>query len=169
MKKPIATILKAQGIKGEVKMASSIDNTYLLNLKTVYIDSKIVSIKKLRSDGKFLYVLLEGINDRNQAEELRGKTVYANDEDISLPEDTFFIEDIIGSTVEDYNGVVLGELVDIYQNGLSADVYILKGVNGGRISFPFIKTLNPKFDKDTNILRVDDKIISQIVLYEEEN
>ena len=78
MKQSIATILKAQGIKGEVKMASLFDNAFLLSLKTVFIDDKTYQVKKIRSDGKFLYVLLDGVNDRNQAEELRGKMVFAN-------------------------------------------------------------------------------------------
>jgi len=169
MKKPIATILKAQGIKGEVKLASSIDNVAILKLKTVYIEDKLATIKKIRSDGKFLYVLFDEINDRNKAEELRGKVIYANKEDIILADDTFFIEDLIGYIVKDTKGNTLGELVEIYQNGMSADVYVLKTSDGGKISFPFIKILNPKFDQDENILLLDDKIISQIVLYEKEN
>ncbi|MBR5250698.1 MAG: 16S rRNA processing protein RimM [Clostridia bacterium] len=169
MKQSIATILKAQGIKGEVKMASLFDNAFLLSLKTVFIDSKTYQVKKIRSDGKFLYILLDGVNDRNQAEELRGKTVFANKEDIVLPQDTFFVDDLLGCMVVDTLDNVLGELVDIYKNGISADVYVLKNDRGDKISFPFIKKLNAKFDKDANKLTVDDKIISQIVLYEKEN
>ena len=116
-----------------------------------------------------MYVLLDGVNDRNQAEELRGKTVFANKEDIVLPQDTFFVDDLLGCMVVDTLDNVLGELVDIYKNGISADVYVLKNDRGDKISFPFIKKLNAKFDKDANKLTVDDKIISQIVLYEKEN
>ena len=46
---------------------------------------------------------------------------------------------------------------------------MLKNDTGDKLSFPFIKKLNAKFDKDANKLTVDDKIISQIVLYEKEN
>lgn len=166
MKKQIATILKAQGIKGEVKMASSLDVACLLDLKIVYIDGNPTTVKSIRTDGKFLYVLLDGISDRNNAEALRGKTVYAEQHDINLPDDTYFIDDIIGCTVKDSEGNILGELIDIYQNGLSADVYTFKTPAGGSAKFPFIKALNPSFNIDDNILTVDKTIISEIVFYE---
>lgn len=169
MKKPIATVLKAQGIKGEVKMASSLDATLLLSLKTVYIDGNATAVKTIRSDGKFLYVLLEGITDRNHAETLRGKTVYAEKQDINLPDDTYFIDDIIGCKVKDSAGNLLGELTEVYQNGVSADVYTLKTPMGGIARFPFIKALNAAFDIDDNVLTVDKTIISEIVFYENEN
>ena len=166
MKKPVATVLKAQGIKGEVKMASSLDNTFLLSLKTVYIDGNAIAVKNIRSDGKFLYVLLDGVTDRNQAETFRGKTVYAEKQDINLPSDIYFIDDILGCQVKDSDGNLLGELIDVYQNGVSADVYTLKTPIGGIARFPFIKALNSVFDIDDNVLVVDKVIIREIVFYE---
>ena len=166
MKKPIATIIKAQGIKGEVKLASSVDNAFLLSLKKVYLDGNITYINKIRSDGKFLYVLFDGIADRNAAEALKGKTVYAEKEDIALPKDTYFIDDIIGFTVKDTEGVVLGELKEVYQNGVSADVFVLTSPTAQTLSFPFVKHLNPIFDMDNELLTIDSKIIREIVLYE---
>ena len=167
MKKPIATILKAQGIKGEVKMASSVDVAVIKKLRSIYIDGKTLSVRSLRTDGKFLYVLLEGIEDRNSAEDLRNKTVYADAEEIELPNDTFFIDDIIGCKVIDTDGNVLGELTDVYQNGVSADVFIITTEDGKSISFPFIKRLNTTFDKEKNVLTVDARTIKETALYED--
>ena len=90
-------------------MASSVDVAVIKKLRSIYIDGKTLSVRSLRTDGKFLYVLLEGIEDRNSAEELRNKTVYADAEEIKLPDDTFFIDDVIGCKVIDTDGNVLGE------------------------------------------------------------
>lgn len=148
-------------------MASSVDVAVIKKLRSMYIDGKTLSVRSLRTDGKFLYVLLEGIEDRNSAEDLRNKTVYADAEEIELPNDTFFIDDIIGCKVIDTDGNVLGELTDVYQNGVSADVFIITTEDGKSISFPFIKRLNTTFDKEKNVLTVDARTIKETALYED--
>lgn len=148
-------------------MASSVDVAVIKKLRSIYIDGKTLSVRSLRTDGKFLYVLLEGIEDRNSAEDLRNKTVYADAEEIELPNDTFFIDDIIGCKVIDTDGNVLGELTDVYQNGVSADVFIITTEDGKSISFPFIKRLNTTFDKEKNVLTVDARTIKETALYED--
>mgnify|MGYP000884142455 FL=1 len=167
MKIPIATIIKPQGIKGEVKISSSLDVSALIHLNKMFFDGAQKAVTSMRSDGKFLYVLFEGVSDRNQAESLRGKTVYVNKEDINLPSDTFLVEEILGFKVVDSAGKEIGELFDVYSNGVSADVYYIKTAQNKTISFPFIKKLNAKFDKDKSILKVDEKTFNEVSLHED--
>jgi 16S rRNA processing protein RimM len=167
MKIPIATIIKPQGIKGEVKMSSSLDMGALLHLKKMFFDGAQNSVTSIRSDGKFLYVFFDGVTDRNQAESLRGKTVYANREDINLPVDTFLVEEILGCKITDSAGNFIGELIDVYSNGVSADVYFVKTEQNKTLSFPFIKKLNAKFDADKNTLTIDEKTLNEVSLYED--
>ena len=98
---------------------------------------------------------------------MRNKTVYADAEEIKLPDDTFFIDDVIGCKVIDTDGNVLGELTDVYQNGVSADVFIVKTAEEKSISFPFIKRLKPSFDNTKNVLTVDAQTIKETALYED--
>ncbi len=167
MKIPIATIIKPKGIKGEVKISSSLDVSALIHLNKMFFDGAQKAVTSMRSDGKFLYVLFEGVSDRNQAESLRGKTVYVNKEDINLPSDTFLVEEILGFKVVDSAGKEIGELFDVYSNGVSADVYYIKTAQNKTISFPFIKKLNAKFDKDKSILKVDEKTFNEVSLHED--
>ena len=71
---------------------------------------------------------------------------YAEIEDAELPEETYFIQDIIGLTVKDADtGEVYGKVTEIYQNG-AADVYSIKRDNGTEYMFPCIDEVVKKID-----------------------
>ncbi len=148
-------------------MASSVDFALIKNLKAMYIGDSFLSVRSIRTDGKFLYILLDGIVNRNDAEALRGKVVYADTKDLKLPEGTFFVEDIIGCTVVDTDGESIGELTDVLQNGVSADVYVVKTPDGKNMSFPFIKQLKAFYDKENNAFVVDAQTVKETALYED--
>ena len=92
---------------------------------------------------------LSGINDRNAAESLKTKDVYITEDDLlELPENTFYIRDLIGLAVEDADsGKQLGKLKDVLQPS-SQDVYVVELAGGGQIMIPavseFIKEVNLK-------------------------
>ena len=84
MKAPltIATILKPQGIRGEIKVRALTDSAENLKaFKTVYIDGAEYSVFSVRAQGDIGYLALKGIADRNAAELLRGKEITANREE----------------------------------------------------------------------------------------
>ena len=73
----IGEIVKPQGIRGEVKLrAMTSDMDRYARLETVYLKEggKYVphKVRKGRSYDGFAFLQLEGVNDRNQAELLRG-------------------------------------------------------------------------------------------------
>ncbi len=73
----VGKVLKAQGIKGEVKVLSFMDTPGVLcDLPYLIIDDKRYLIIKSRQDKTSAYLLLDGIEDRNAAELLRNKDVY---------------------------------------------------------------------------------------------
>lgn len=87
------------------------------------------SIKLLdgRKQGKNIVVKLEGINDRNQAEALKGVTVAIDSEQLeALSENEYYWKDLIGLSVETTTGEVLGEVDWLFDTG-SNDVIIVKG------------------------------------------
>lgn len=121
----IGIVSKAQGVKGEVKIAPLTDDAVRFKkLKSVYIDDKAYEVLGARILPNGIFMTLQGVNDRSGAELLRNKELKIDRKDaVALPNDRYFIVDVIGCEVfaDDKS---LGKVVDILQNG-SADVYVI--------------------------------------------
>ena len=150
----IGNVAKAQGIKGELKFNLDIEAVKIKNLANVEIDGKLYEIEKLENRVNGCFVKLVGVNDRTAAENLRGKSVSVAREELeSLAENEFYFEDLIGASVADENGKVIGEVVDIEQYG-AADVIVVKQ-DGKLYSLPFLDDIFTGFDGGEKILFVN--------------
>ena len=70
----IATVLKPQGIRGEIKVKALTDSAEdLKNFPRVFIDGVEYKVLSVRPAGDCAFLSLRGIADRNAAELLRGK------------------------------------------------------------------------------------------------
>ena len=88
----------------------------------------------------------KGIDNINDIEKYKGKSLFVTRENaVKLKKDEYFIADMIGSTVEDEEGKVLGTLTDVMQTGAN-DVYIVEDENGKELLFPAIKQCVLKVD-----------------------
>lgn len=167
----IGTILKPQGIRGEVKVEIYTDDTMrLIKLKSVYFKSDGTYIEKVidktRVDAKFAYIKFKGIDDRNDAEYLRGKNIYINRENAGiLPEGSYYIADQIGMKVFDDSNELLGELSDIMQTG-SKDVYVVALKEGGTLSFPSVDGVIITRNIETAEMKIDSQKISEVGIYD---
>ena len=165
MKLLIGIITKPQGIKGEVKLKDLTDGQEATkNLKEVYIDGVSYKVLNKRYSGEDLFFSLRGIADRNTAETFRGKEVYADREQITNAEDTFFIVDVLGCIVYTDKGERLGEVVDITTS--RTDVYYVKGEKSTAV-FPMIKDLSPIYDIENKRITVNAERLSEVVFYED--
>ncbi len=166
MKIEIGKILKAQGIKGEVKIACYLDDSSMLkNVKQLYIGTNTYAVDKLRCDGAFCYVLLQGISDRNTAEDLRNWTVYADKEALILPQNRFFIDDLIDCNVTTNGGKTVGKVKNVLQYG-AADVFIC--YDGKKeVSFPFLNDLVISINTAKKQVVVDEKRFNEVCVYED--
>lgn len=167
MKIQVGKILKAQGIKGEVKLASLIDNAEnFKNFKYLYINEQRIGVVSARPSGDFVFVKFSTVTDRNAAEGLRGLSVFADKEQLPIDEGRFFIDELIGCNVYLNDDTLIGELVEILQNG-SADVYVAKKDNGKKVLFPLIKDLTIKIDVDARAIILDAKRFSEVSVDED--
>ncbi len=166
MKIEVGRVIKAQGIKGEVKVACYLDSPEMLaKLKKLYVGTKAYSVKSSRAAEKFCYFLFEGINDRDAAENLRDWEVYADKEDVKLPDGSFFIDDIIGSKVTLDDGSFIGTVKEVLQYG-AADVYVTEK-DGREISFPYVADLVISIDASVKEIVLDSRRFSQVAVYDE--
>ena len=164
----IGKIVKAQGIKGEVKIQSDCgDLSIIKGLKYLILKNQNIAVKSMRINGEFAYVLFSTIADRNQAEELVGLEVFADENNIKLDEDSYFVNDMIGSQVKLDDGQIVGVVDDIMQTSKkAAEIYVVK-TNKGNVLFPFLKDLVIGFDKDQKILLLDSNRFAEVSLYED--
>lgn len=135
----VAIVLKPQGIRGEIKVKTFTDAAEDLSaFERVYIGGNEYKLLSVRAQGDCAYVTLRGVADRNAAELLRGKEVYVLRSDApALPENTFYIVDLIGCGVFTEEGEELGTLVgvtpaktDIYTVDMGGKEVMFAGVQG---------------------------------------
>ena len=133
----IGSVAKAQGIKGELKLNLEIELERVNNLTNVEIDGKFYEVEKFENRVNGVFVKLAGVDDRTQAESLRGKMVSVGREQLeNLADNEFYFEDLIGASVVDENGKIIGRVEDIEQYG-AADVIVIRQ-DGKIYSLPFL-------------------------------
>ena len=166
MKLEIGKVLKAQGIKGEVKISCFLDDSAMMrDTKQLYIASKTYTVEKIRTDGAFCYVQLAGVSDRNAAEALRNRTVYADKDSVAVPKDRYCVVDLIDCNVNLDDGTKVGIVKDILQYG-SADVFVC--ADGDKeISFPFLKDLVVEINIERKSITLNSKRFGEVAVYED--
>ena len=128
----LGQVLKSQGIKGEVKLRPYTDDLERFGaLCHVYLKKggtyQKHSVQSARVYKEFAFLKIEGIDDRNAAEELRGQSIYIDREHAApLPEGAYYIADLIGLRVEEEGGEVVGVVEDIIKIAGGMDVYQVK-------------------------------------------
>lgn len=91
---------------------------------------KISSIVPYEGKGTF-FLYAHGVDDKETAESFKGSVVtVADDERVELPEDEYWIDDLIGlRALENGTGRELGVLEEVMQTG-SNDVYMIRTPEG---------------------------------------
>lgn len=135
----VGVIVKPQGIKGEVKILTQQQPKAYVGLSRIYVEGKEFQIQSL-SARDALYVVLDGVSTRNEAELLRGKTCFAEKSELaSLKENEFYFDDLIGKEVFDQNNNFVGKVEDIEKFG-AADIVVIRERNM-LFSVPFIDSI----------------------------
>jgi 16S rRNA processing protein RimM len=87
-------------------------------------------VEGLRFHTKVLLLKLDGTDDRNAADELRGMLVQIPvEEAVPLEEGEYYLFQLVGVRVETEDGEWLGQIVDVIETGAN-DVYVVRGPRG---------------------------------------
>ena len=139
----VGKIVSTHGIRGEVRVDPWCDGpAFLKQFKTLYYDkngTKGVAVTACRPNGNIAILKLEGVDTVEAAAALRNKVLYMAREDAKLPENRFFIQDLIGCRVLDADAPEkqYGVLTDV--SGTSAnDVWHVTDANGKEYLLPAI-------------------------------
>ena len=152
----IATILRPQGLNGELKCKLENQNHEMIkDVNEVYLNDKQVPTKVIAKKYRngYLYLQLSMCNTREKAELMRNFKVYANRANISIPDDEYMISDLINMNVVSQDGLLIGKLVDV-QNFGAGDILIIEQYKR-EYMVPFVRDFVKKIDGCTNTITVD--------------
>ena len=150
----IGYVCAAHGVKGEVRIVPLTDFTErfermdVLNLYLNGEQARGLKVSRVRKCGSRGELIIESdVPDRNEAERLVGASVLIEPEDrVPLPEGSFWVDDLIGLSVVDKAGKVLGVVENLFSTG-GKEIYEVKDENGKRHYIPavedFVKEIDP--------------------------
>lgn len=137
----IGRIVAAHGLRGEVKVALSTDRPEKIkDIRRVYLDgsetpTRVTAFRTAGNDRQGL-LKLQGVNDRDAAERLRGTTLQIRGNQLPPPEDdAYFYYQILGLRAVDESGVQIGVVTEIIEAG-EADVYVVTDGQSKQHLFP---------------------------------
>lgn len=163
----VGKILRAHGLLGSVRVFPLIDDIEsLTKLKHVFIEDSPATVVKVVPYKDYAYVTFSTITDRNQADMLMGKSLYAYKDEVHLHEGQYFIDDVIGCEVRLDDGTLLGKLCEIMTGPMIADIYVVD-MDGKSCRFPFVKKLDAKVDVNEKTITLSQKAFDEVVLYDD--
>ena len=120
------------GVRGWVKVYSETrprEQIFAYSPWTLTLDGRQTQFAVVdgRHSGKSLVAQLQGVDDRNAAQELVGATISCPSD--ALPatgDDEFYWSELVGLEVVNEQGVVLGKVSHLFETGAN-DVLVVKG------------------------------------------
>jgi 16S rRNA processing protein RimM len=116
----VAVILGAHGIRGDVKVRSFTEDPRAFSTYGPLQSDKArtFEVLRVRPQGADFIAAFKGVTDRNQAEALKGIELFVSREKLPEPEDDeVYAHDLIGLTVQQKDGDVLGKVVAVPNYG----------------------------------------------------
>ena len=156
----IGIVEKAHGIKGKVRVKPITDYPPRFKLlESVIIEnrsgeSRRLAVSEISVGDRVVYLRLESIETREEAEQLRGTYLgIRRDEVLTLEDDRFYHFEIIGFNVITVSGREIGyveEVMDLTANA----VLVVRNV-GCESLIPVIKDVIKEIDKDNRKILID--------------
>ncbi len=155
----------AYGIHGWVRIKPySAEAQALLRVKTWWLDKPSfgdVDMLEARMQGDDVVARLMGVPDRNAAEDLKGAAVQIRRSSFPpLEEDEFYWVDLIGLSVENIDGQVLGVVANLMESGAHPILRVqpptsADGQTSAEILIPFVERHVPEVDLKGKRIIVD--------------
>jgi 16S rRNA processing protein RimM len=152
----IARIKSVYGKNGSVKIISYSDFPQrFYGLKKVYIDffgsKKEFLVERVEQVKGSFIIKFKNFNNDAESGVLTGKEIFVDEENlVKLPENYFFIHDLVGSRVlrnnEEFG--IISEVLSLPAN----DVYVVQSVQGKEVLIPAVADFIESFDAGKKLL-----------------
>jgi 16S rRNA processing protein RimM len=136
-------VRNTHALKGEVKFECWLDDDATLSaLPRLYASMKseeALAVKQCRRHGDILILKFENVDSVEQAELLKGKTLYAAREDLDPEDRKIFFADLPGLPLKDAaSGVEYGKIKEVSNRG-GGELLTIVLPNGEERYFPMVK------------------------------
>lgn len=149
-------IVRTHGVRGDLVVECWADSPeFVKKLKRLYFDEGKTDAGLLSSrvhKGRLL-IKLQGVDTVEQGDALRGRVLYLDRNDVTLPEGEFFLQDIIGlKAVDGETGQEYGVLAEVLP-GVANVIYRI--VNGDKeYLFPAVPHMVKKIDPEAGTIQL---------------
>ncbi|MBS9334513.1 ribosome maturation factor RimM [Fructobacillus sp. M1-13] len=157
----IGTIVNTHGIKGELKVKAITDfaDERFAKGATVYrlVDGDYLkeTVEKARLHKGMWLVTFAGVTNINEVEAYKGQELYVAEEDRNdLDDGEYYYSDIIGCTVQDVDGKIIGTVKEIMETGAN-DVWIVKRQQGADALIPVILDVVKEVNVADQMITID--------------
>lgn len=143
----VGQIVNVHGIKGAVKIKPFLNNPAQIAKLNPFVDDNgtIYELYGTRVHGDVIIAGVKNVNDRNMAETLRGKRLYADKNKLpAAGNDEYYYHDLVGLTVVQ-NGENIGSITAVNNYGAS-DILEITLTNGKVMDFAFTSETFPSLD-----------------------
>lgn len=146
----VGEIIKAQGIKGELKVIPLTENPHRFGqIRRVFFEAKgsmqELYLQSYRLFNEYVLLKFDGIDDMTTAEALgRGYLLIPKEERPPLPAGRYYHDQIVGLEVQTTAGETLGTVDQVFQTGAN-DVYSVRGQTR-QILIPALKSVVIEID-----------------------
>ncbi len=156
----IGIIRRAHGLKGEVCVEPISQapgrfetlTTVLLEKGSGISEVEVESVRWMRN---LVLVKIAGIDDRDAAQELRGARLGVRlSEVLPLPEDSYYVFEIVGCRVHGRNDRLIGEVVDVLEMPAN-DVFVVDTAKG-EVLIPAVKDIVKRVDIDNKRIWIEE-------------
>ncbi len=151
----IGRIVRPHGVRGELRVEVLTDfPDRIARLRRVYVgdEHRAYTLRDVRLHQEALLLRLEGVDDRNTADLLRGQVVSVAMRDaVPLEPGEYYHHQLLGVRVVTEAGEALGEIVELLSIPGANDVYVVHGVRG-ELLIPGISDVVRRLDVEAGLM-----------------
>ena len=158
---PMGGVAKPHGIRGEFCIRSYADSPSIFDcVPALYLQDggrppRPYKVRAWREHKEFVLLTLEGVNDRDQAEALRGQIVLVREADLPEPEDgEHYLYQLMGCRVRLDNGTDIGVLENFFETA-AQDTWVIVDDQGREILLPAVDEFVLDIDLDGRAITID--------------
>lgn len=146
----VGAIAGSFGLQGEVRLKSFCSTPEAIasyGALTTEDGTRSFSIKLTRPVANGLGARLTGITTKEQADALKGTSLFADRSKLpSLPDDEFYYTDLIGMAVHDTGGTLIGTVQAVHNHGAGDLLEIMGAGMKTALLLPFTRAVIPTVD-----------------------
>ena len=151
----VGQIVNTHGVRGELKVQRTNNEDFNRAINYYIGDSDdVYEVESVRIRNHLAFIKLKGFNNINEVIKFKSKYIYINESDlVALPDDTFYIKDLIGMNVLNHDGKKVGSIVDVLTYAAN-DVYLVQ-TQQGNLAIPAVKEFIKRIDLQNKSIYVD--------------